>query len=551
MRAALRVDRSASAEAGIWLLAVLTLIAASIIAVSLLPDGVHFPRPRWLLHPDETGYLITARNLAETGSFVIEDEWYSQSPTHVPPGATEVDGRLIPRKAVGGYLVYATAFLISDGAWLYVGPFFGVLAALAAGVLVYQRTRELAGAAAAVVILGTSSPFIAYATGLAFADIIVVACILWSCVFFYKHLEEPTILTGFATGALAGFAVLTRLDFLVVAGLMGIVAMIQFWNQGRLRSSLLVSGPAIAVFLAVIAGTLVANDAFYGSPFKTGYQGGWQESPEGVASSFTSVSTAGLLKLSGDYLLRIGLPPTLLLIVGLVSKTFFERRAPAPAVALDFVFLGSVVFALVYFLGRPGAYGTGESWLVSSYPRYILHVYAIGVIWGVQAICLISRSCGISRQLAVALVLSVTVIAASVGVREAFHSDKGVQYIEMLTGRHQAIAATVAELGESPIVISDLNSKPILNARTITPLQGVDDSYDVVAEVISLLESGETVFVIGDQRNHPLYTGYVEKLQSGGVQLQRLPCRMELYQAFRREDALPPLAQACFEDESR
>jgi hypothetical protein len=525
-----------------WLAAGAVVLSACLFAVLILPDNVRFARPHWLLHPDETGYLITAKHLAESGSPVIEDDWYKQRPSHVPPGAFESNGKLYPLKAIGGYLVFAVPFLISDDAWLYVTPLFGLLASLAVGALIQQRTNDWRFSAAGALVIATSSPFIGYASGLAFADIIAVTAMLWACFFLLRHLKQPSTSSGLATALCIGYAVLTRPDFVIAAMLMAVATAVFFHRTGQLRRGLIVSLPGIIAFGSIVVAILLLNDSFYGSPFKTGYVGGWQESPGGVASSFGNISIRGLLDLSKSYLLQIGLPATLLLIFGLGAKGIFAQRGFDHFLAVDIVLIGTVLFTIAYFLGRPGAYGTEGSWLVSSYPRYILAVYAIGVVLGFEGLWLALRSINASALITLTVALSITVLAMSVSVREAFTSERGILYIEHLSEKHLAISDVIDGLPESVIVVSDLNSKAILNRRTITPSSEGPTSKEAAVDVTRLLQSGERVVAIGDSRTHPLYTNYLEEFSAAGLTLQRFNCRVELYEVLLPSVSPPPAA---------
>jgi hypothetical protein len=235
----------------------------------------------------------------------------------------------------------------------------------------------------------------------------------------------------------------------------------------------------------------------------------------------------------------------MLLIAGLLLKGLLDTTSSRPIAALDFVFLGSIVFGLVYFLGRPGAYGTGEIWLVSSYPRYILPVYAIGVVWGLHGICLLLRSSNVSRQIAIAALACVTAIAVAISLREAFLNGRGVSYIETLSEKHRQYAEVVEDLQGPLVVVSDLNGKALLNTRTITPHFSEIGTLETINEVQALLEAGTRVIVFGDQRDHPTYSGYVEDLQTAGIQLRQSSCHLEVYEAFAPGVPLPDGTDLC------
>jgi hypothetical protein len=135
--------------------------------------------------------------------------------------------------------------------------------------------------------------------------------------------------------------------------------------------------------------------------------------------------------------------------------------------------------------------------------------------------------------MATAILFAVALVAAGVSIREAFTNERGPDYIESITAKHEGIQDIVNAVPDPVVVVSDLNSKAIIDLRiqTITPFASRGTSNDVVRDVIRQIDAGKNVVVIGDQRVHPLYSGYVEALRNAGVQLVPLDDAGAAYQA--------------------
>ena len=507
----------------------LLLLAMLLLATVVIVDDVRIFHAKWVLHPDETGVLFISSNLADAGSFVVSDAWYQQSPAHVPEGVTSVGGKLVPQKALLGYVVYAGAFLVSDSAWRYVGPFFGLLAACAAGWLVLEKTKNRWAAAGAALALGTSSPMILYASGLAFTDVIALSFYLLGVVAFHRHMKSGSRRALIWAGVALGAATLTRYDFFVAGVLSFGVALWFRREEADIKTNIRRALPGIVPFAAFIGVAAVANWWLYGSPLTTGYQAGsWQTSPTGVGGSLFDFGTLDFANLSKSYLFQIGLSCTLLMGLGVAAKYRMKRWD-----ATDGLLLGFAGFGLFYFLGKEGAYGSNAAWLVGSYPRYLLPVYAAGVVVGMEGLYFALRSFQWSRRPASVALVAVALIAAAIGMHEAFGSnERGVAYVERLTNSHRFIATVAEQTPKQVVVVSDLNTKAVFDALTITPFKAGLTVDEVVAHVRTELHRGRNVIVVGDQRSHPLYTGYVEALWESDIQLIPRRCAMEIYQAY-------------------
>jgi hypothetical protein len=482
---------------------VLVLAVAAFLA--LVPRDAHFFKARWLLMPDEQATLLSARQLAHHGSLKIEDPWYFRSPAHLPEGVGTVGNQIVPRKAIGGYLVYAAALLISGGAWTYVGPFFGIVAVVSLAVIVYLRTGEYWPAALAGVVFGTSSPFIVWASGLAFDNVVATGLFFLAVALAELYLRTDRWPFAVAGSVVAGFAVLVRNEFVVGVGLGLVVVLWSLLRAGRLNRRIVARPLALAVLLLLLSVVPLMNYYLYDNPLHTGYPArAWQSSLGGVARALTDFSARDFQALARSYLVEIGLPATLLLSLGIAVLAYLKAFH-----RLDVILLGFAAFLLYFYLGRMGSYGSDATSLVGSYSRYILPVYGIGAALGAVAIWRVLPGLGLHPAEASAVVTWVALVAVAISVREAFTDARGVSYVEETTSIMRTVNQVASEVPDT-VVVSDLYAKGIMDARAIRPRM-LGDPSQITGIVRRELDEGRRVLV-ADNETHDLYSGYLESL---------------------------------------
>ena len=508
-----RVRASARMRSMFTVLAVLTLGVVALFA--LVPDDVHFFKAKWLLMPDETGMLLSARQLADDGSLKIDDPWFFRSPAHLPEGVATVGDEIVPRKAVGGYLVYAAAFRVSDDAWTYVGPFFGIVAVVSLAAIVYLRTGRYWPAALAGLVFGTSSPFIIWASGLAFDNIIATGLFFSSVAMFELYLRTDRLPLALAGSASAGFAVLVRNEFIVGVALTLAVVVWSLFRMGRLERRIAARPLVIGVLLLLVAVVPLMNQYLYGNPLHTGYPArAWHGSLGGVARSLLDFNLGDFYVLARSYLVEIGLPTTVLLLLGIAASAYLKAFH-----RLDVVLLGFAAFLLYFYLGKRGSYGSDHVWLVSSYPRYILPVYGIGAALGAAAIWRLLPRLRLQPAEAGAVMMWVALVAMSIGIREAFTNDRGVSYVEETTSVLHSIDKMASEV-PGTIVVSDVHGKGVIDGRALTP-RLLSDPSQITRIVANELDEGHRVLVDPDY-THPLYSGYVDYLEAAGFRMEQV-----------------------------
>jgi hypothetical protein len=519
----LRADRRLVSR---LVLAVLVLLALGISAW-LFPRNVFFFHADWFLHPNEQEHLTISRNLAKTGSLVIEDDWYAQSPAHGSEDKGLLDGRLVPRSSIVPYFIFAVPFLISDTAWRFVTPFFGLLAAAICGVIVWRRTGSRpAGLAAGAVLLTTASVLL-NSGGLALENVIALAFLLAAVYLFDRLVASPSIALGVGAGLMFSLAAGTRLD-LAPAGVVACALLLgRIVRRGadRPASQPQIEGAAamVAVFLGAVIVGLLFNFALYGDALSTGYGGAaWQGSASGVSSRLLDFSVVEFKDMAWAFLFQIGKMQTVLLLAGVVWLAY--RRLWRPA---DIVLLALAGWLVFLHLGNDSVTGGSEPFLVNSPPRYLQPVYATGVLLGIEAAYRVFRSLSIDRfwgGLRLALGAT-TLLAVSVSLSEAYG---GTWAIPSAAQDAKELRAVHEFANEHPgaVFVGDYNTKAIISEHTLIP-RLLPNPDDLAAYVEDELRQGSAVYIVDSRArrdpNNGYYSGYLARLGDGGLATSVVP----------------------------
>jgi hypothetical protein len=288
------------------------------------------------------------------------------------------------------------------------------------------------------------------------------------------------------------------------------------FRTGRLKRHVAARPLAIAVLLLFVAVVPLMNHYLYGNPLQTGYPArAWQSSLGGIARSLLRFRPGDFYILARSYLVEIGLPTTVLLLVGIATAVYLKAFH-----RVDGVLLGFAAFLLYFYLGKRGSYGSNDAWLVGSYSRYILPVYGIGAALGAVAIWRLLSRLRLRPAEARAVVMWVALIVVSIGVREAFTNELGVSYVEKITGVLHSIDKVASEV-PGTVVVSDVYSKGVLDGRGLTP-RLLDDPSQITQIVANELDEGRRVLVVPADKIHPLYSGYVEDLEAARFRMKQV-----------------------------
>jgi len=497
---------------------VVSIVALSLAAV-LFPSSFSLFRANGVLAGFEQEHLVLARSLAQGHGLSIDVS--GLNPLYGGDHRALFDGRLVPRGTVLPYLIYAVPFLVSDTAWIVVTPAFAVLAVLAAGLIVESRTGSLAAAGGACLALFAASPFFLAASGIAYENMIALAFLLWGIYWTDRFTQRPRVATAAAAGLMFAAVAMTRADYapalLLFAGFLGGWCALRWWRSDpRRNTALLGSIVGITIGASGIAVDLATNYLVTGDPLHTAYgPSAWQGSVSGVASNLEVFSLDDFVRQARYFLWDIGRPSTLLLGVGIAGIAV--RRGLTGG---ELILFGLGGFLIYFDLGRPGLHATDAAVLMSSPPRYLLPVYATGIVVGFSALpsCL-PRKLSVLPLVTPTILMSVALVASVRGLQEAYEPTYGIPRVERIVTRSR-IAHDFSKTQPDALFVGDLDTRGIIVTQRILAPRLAGDLEQVTAAVRNEIASGRRVFVVDDPRQlvgHPDYSGYREAIQGAGM----------------------------------
>lgn len=511
---------------------VASLVLAGLVLVAIAISAWLFPRnffvfhADWLLHPNEQEHLMISRHFAETGSLVIDDEWFAQSPAHGSEDRGIRDGSLVPRSSIVPYVIFAVPFLISDTAWRFVTPLFGLAAAALAGLIVRRRTGSwLAGAVASLVLLTTASVLL-NSGGLALENVIALAFLLGGILLLERLVEAPSIAVGLGTGLMFSLAAGTRLDLAPAGAIVCAVLVARLIPRLRERPSRSQVGAtlgAIGVFLAAAVTGMLFNYFMYGNVLSTGYGGNaWQGSASGVTGHLLQFDLGDFKEMAWSFLFRIGKMQTVLLALGIGWLAYRRRARPG-----DVVLLAVAAWLVVLHLGNDAVTGGSEPYLVNSPPRYLQPVYAAGVLLGIEAVYLLLRALRVQHirgGLAVAM-SAVLLLTVSVSLSEAYGGTWAIPSAQRDAKEFRQVHEFATQ-NPGAVFVGDYNTKAIITEHTLVP-RLLPDPGQLQGYLRAELESGRDVYIVDTPaRRDPsngYYSSYLGRLTEDGLYVSLVP----------------------------
>jgi len=549
---------------GPWqiVLRVRTLAAAAIAAVWLgacalafwimMPDDVFFFHAPWLLHPFEQEHLLIARQIAHHHTLFIRDAWFGQ-PGHGSEDGAFANGAVVPRTALLIYFIYAVPFLISDTAWLWVSPLFALASAAAAAALVGRRTDSRAAGMLAGIALVMTAPVMIAGSGLAFDNIVALAFFLWALYALDRTGGTSSARWGLTAGVLFAAAALVRPDHLP-AGMAAAAAicLAEAVNIRRSRELKLgrralrigaIAGPPIAA-LAII---LTTNWLLYGSPSQTGYSAApsavgpvWSGSAGGILNNLRRFDAGDFWQMSHTFMWDIGRAQAMLLVFGIAALCASRKLDPVATTLLGFV-----AFLLALDLGHVGAHGGVRPILVNSPPRYLLPVYATGVVLGFEGLHRAGIFATGRRPLLTAAILAgVTMLVAGRGLQEAYGTQYGFAEEQRATTRLRQVHDFAIQHPDE-VFVGDVFTKALIGQRTIIPRLIPDSPAALPRYVRDDLAQGRHVFIVETRKEiglTPERRGYFGDLEDAGLVIVQINLAPPIMEVLEPGSARPELA---------
>lgn len=485
--------------------------------------------------PDEANVLFFSEHLVETGTPLwhsdLNDEYgvsFFRSRAMVDRG----DNNYAPQGSMAWILVLSMGQI--DNEFLNLQSLLSLLTAL--GILVvYLLTREVFDkktALIAALLTCILSPYVAFSN--TFNDILpTVVFYLLSLYYFFRFVN--TRKSSYLGLASLFFVVSVFLrDANVITYIAGYIPLLVIFRE-RLNLRAVLTG-FFSLALTLIPFGFI-NVIIYGGFFATGRST--------IVAGGSEVGKP-LIPFNIEYLSSVVyhhifdfLPLLLLGILGMIAAYKLSPREERKTRMGFLVSVLVVMAATVLVYGsRPGLYGFGTGWLISSPTRYFLPIYiflAVYVAALVRYMCV--KAHGWGRTTAVLLVLALVVSFFNLSFGDAQNSlpdQRGRM------ARFSQQAATINRLPQDSIVFAQNLDKIVFPTRDVgivfteaaleerpfyaLQLPIVDISSDVIPVIEEMLDNGKSVYVTADAKEliTELRAGRYKVLESGAEWLYKI-----------------------------
>ncbi len=387
------------------------LVVALLVACGLAAFGV--VRGTWAVGgSDSSCYALTAQAMARgelqpTSPLAVEAPWPDAPRTLAPggfiPSPVRPDGAS-PICAPGmPALMAPLAAMFGADAIFWLIPLAGAVLVMSAFLIARQLAGGMAGAAAA--LLTAASPIVLFQVVQPMNDILAAA--LWMAALAAVIAFRQVLIAGI----LIGLAILVRPNLAPLAVVIALVPLLM--KHQRPQRSIVVMAAAA---LPGVAAMLWLNDAFYGSPFASGY---------GDASQLFSAAHIN------DNLTNFGRAAWqtqhIVPLVGVFAPAVFTGEKRRLAVAL---LTGAAVVIAIYLLYQPYP----EWW----YLRFLIPALVLLLILASAVSVELA-----SRARMGGVIPIVAVVLAILGTRAA--ADRDAFALQRMEGRYRDTAAMVAD----------------------------------------------------------------------------------------------------------
>ncbi|MCG2794377.1 MAG: glycosyltransferase family 39 protein [Actinomycetia bacterium] len=486
-------------------LALLVILFASLI----LFNYTNFKGQNWVIHPDDYEAYVIGKQLKETGNLAREEPLNEMfdNPVFTPMGAIYSEGRVLPTRAYGIYIISALGLFLGEQGPFYLMPIFGLLCVLFSYKLAKLMIGEK-GALLTAFLFGFSGPFV-YWNNMLYPNVPGVTFLVIGLYFIVKIAYGTN--TGLRYYILAAvffsFAVWIRYEqVLFIVLLTPIVFRYRYAFKAK---HLLVGLATLALLLSPI---LVMNNALYANPFGTGYTKHMQ-SGENVESE-PGNSEAGAksnLRNIFDRFFGQNIHPDIYRVTRNAKNYIFDLF-PMLAIAGVFgmflmllsrqrsrvIFFCLFLIAAIWTYDTCGGYhwGEGSVFLGATYVRYMLIVY---LVLAICAPVLIERVRSVINPNAYRTLLAFFIISflllqaimlmGSGGLRETREMKADFKHIDDVAGELPENAVNVASLYSKVIV-----DRKILNTDLVKSGEDIDTDK-LIHYIQSLLQEGREVYL--------------------------------------------------------
>lgn len=234
----------------------------------MIYNYANFRQASWSLHPDSFEAYVIGQHLKETGSLTfrvpVNEDLGAEFCT--PAGAGSINGKVVPQRAFGIYLLCALGLFLGKNGPYYLIPLCGLVC-----VIFFFKSAEIImgekKALLATFLFALSAPMVFWSNML-FANVPGLACIVIGLYFLLKivYKEDDRLRSYILSAVFLSAGVWLRYEFLAILVFLLPLVLIRR-KDFRLRHVII----GFITVIICLSPILLINKSVYGDAFSTGY----------------------------------------------------------------------------------------------------------------------------------------------------------------------------------------------------------------------------------------------------------------------------------------
>ncbi|MCG2796682.1 MAG: glycosyltransferase family 39 protein [Actinomycetia bacterium] len=504
-------------------------LVAILLASFLLMNYTNLRGGNWSIHPDDHEAYLIGRNLKETGSLTVSVPLNEilEEPLFTPAGTTFSRGKIVPTRAYGLFFVCAIGMFLGDQGPFYLIPLFGLVLLIFLYKLVALVMDEKK-ALIATALFALSAPFL-YWNNMLFSNAPGCALLVVGLYFLAKiaYGGDGRFRWYLLCAVFFSLTIWMRYEYaLIIIWLFPIILL------NRRSFKLWKTVAAIIILILVLSPILILNTMIYEKPFVLGYVESMYSAKTGSAEGETAEEAGGGIRdiylRAGQNLLRpyfskmyekaytcIFEPFPMLVLAGIIGILLMfiaggRQRSFAVAMLLVMAFWGYYICTGVYFYP--------DSYIASSYARYLLIIY---VLLAIGAPVLIERvGDAIGRNAYRALITLFIIAFLAMQITTLTIGSYSLKACADQKAGFRRVNDIANGLPENAVIVAPFYSKVIVGKNVITsnPTEAKDQTERIgklIGYIRELLEGGYDVYIMEASWYQPMYMDLPTHISSG------------------------------------
>jgi hypothetical protein len=504
------------------------------IILFVICNFINIHRSNWFFHPDERDVYVFSQQLYRHGNLVI-DKQSSINPAYTTPdGSTENNGKILPGRSYGIYILLAPFFLLGSSGPFYAIPIFGLLTLL----FLFLITKQLFNykvAYISILLLGYSPHFIIW-NNMLFSNIPALMFLLGGIYFYIKNNKLQYISPLFFS-----FSIILRYEYAIYVFLV-LFSYFIIEKRKSIKKIFLTS----FIMLVLFSPLPLLNHAVYGNYFSVGYIQKSYDLNTGKTIDYSKSNKPGILGIAQKITNRFGgqfnskMPKNfainfseylisivpILIILGIMGIVQQKRKIFKDPIILSLILI--IFFTLFYFGTAAGFNGFHKAWLVSSYTRYFLPIITALSVFSAYALVKFLEN----RLIVIGGILLVYFITS---LNTAYSKNLGLKDIEASKKDNKSINYMAKALPYNAVIISNFYSKVIIDRPVLLPNLTAQEKGDRLRNTQDIVKKNilKNKFYILENVNHSSYVGIADYLKDSGYKIAPIDINRGLYEVKR------------------